>query len=499
VRARGDTTRTSGLRGRRGHSAADRRITLVLLVAASTGACTGSGGERQAAASATSHATSGPSSTARPSNTAGGSSTAGPSSTAGGSSTARPSSTAGPSGSPEPSTASSPTADSDEARRQGVVELIRRRALALRSGDRQAWLATVSDPASPFAQRQGAVFDRMRLLPITDFDQHGVEVAPAPSAAREAAVGADAWVSTVHLTYRLDGYDRAPRSFDASFTVVSTPDGWRLADDTDGRTQPQPWDIPSMAVVRSPTTLVIGSAPAATLRDYLALAEAAHTRIAGIWGSALSGVIVAPATVEQLAAQLQRPDALGLEQVAAITDGPIGPGSPATTDRVYVNPQAFARLTPDGRRVVLTHELTHVTVRGTTDRPVPLWLSEGFADYVGFTGLSLTPRTVAADLLVRVRAGTGPTRLPVPDDFDPRKGIIAPTYSAAWLAVTRMAQVHGGDRVVAFYRAVGGLAVDPTTAGDPAAVTGQAFRTVLGTSEEAFVADWLAYLEQLAR
>ncbi len=393
-----------------------------------------------------------------------------------------------------------PTVDPDEARRRAVVELVGRRALALSSGDKQAWLATVSDPTSPFAQRQAAVFDRMRLLPITDFGQRGVEIAPALSATRAAEVGADAWVSTAHLTYRLAGYDRAPRSFDASFTVVHTPAGWRLADDTDGRTQPQPWDLPSMAVLSSPTTLVIGSAPAATLKDYLALADAAHARIAGIWGSALPGVLIVPATVDELATQLQRPSSTGLEQVAAITDGPIATGSPATSDRVYLNPQAFARLTADGRRVVVTHELTHVTVRGTTNRPVPIWLSEGFADQVGFTGLNLTPRTVAADLLVKVRAGTGPTRLPVEGDFDPRQGVIAPTYNAAWLAVTRMAQLHGRDKVVAFYRAVAGdLVVDKAIGNDPPAVARQAFGTVLGTSEEAFVADWLAYLKELSR
>lgn len=393
-----------------------------------------------------------------------------------------------------------PTTDPNEARRQGVVDLIARRARAVSTGDKQAWLATLSDPSSPFAARQAAVFDRMHLLPITDYGQRGVEVAPALSAARAAAVGPDAWVSTVHLTYRLAGYDRAPRDFAASFTVVRTPAGWRLADDADGGTEPQPWDIPAMAVARSATTLVIGNAATALLNDYLTMADAAHARIAGVWGNALPGVVIAPATVDDLTAQLQRPDGSGLDQVAAITDGPIMTGTPAASDRVYINPQAFARLTRDGRRVVLTHELTHVTVRGTTTRPVPIWLSEGFADYVGFTGLSLGPRTVAADLLTWVRAGTGPARLPVEGDFDPAQGVIAPSYNAAWLAVTRMAQVHGQAKVVAFYRAVAGeLAVPPTTAKDPTAVAKQAFATVLGTTEEAFTADWLAYLKQLAR
>ncbi len=392
-----------------------------------------------------------------------------------------------------------PTVDPNEERRQAVADLVSRRADALRTRNKQAWLATLSDPAGPYAQRQAEVFDRMLQLPIVDFGQQGVEIGPPPPEARRAALGADAWVSTVHLSYRLDGYDREPRRFDASFTVVRTPDGWRLADDTDGGTQPQPWDLPGLTVLRSAGTLLIGNGPASRLQEYLTLADAAQARIAAVWGSAIPSVVVAPATVEELSAQLQRPDAAGLDQIAAITDGPIVTGSPATSDRVYINPAAFARLNADGRRVVVTHELTHVTVRGSTNRAVPIWLSEGFADYVGFRGLNLSPRTVAADLMAKVRDGTGPTRLPESGDFDPGRGIIAPSYNAAWLAVLRMAQTHGPDKVVAFYRAVaGGLAVDAAIANDPAAVAAQAFEAVLGTSQEAFVQDWLGYLRTLA-
>ena len=393
-----------------------------------------------------------------------------------------------------------PTVDSGQDRRDAVAALVAQRARALTSRDEQAWLATLSDQTGPFARRQGLVFEQMLALPIVDYGQRGVEIAPALPVARAQAVGTDAWLSTVHQTYRLDGFDRAPHIYDASYTVVRTPVGWRFADDSDGASQAQPWDLPEMTVLRSSTTLVVGNVPTAQLRADLEMGDAAHARVAATWGSALPGVLVVPATVDELTAQLQRSSAVGLDQVAGVTNGPLTTGTPATGDRVYLNPQALARLTPDGRRVVITHELTHVTIRGTTTRPVPIWLSEGFADYVGFQGVSLPPRTVAADLLVKVRSGTGPTRLPVPADFDPAQGVIAPTYSAAWLAVTRMAQVHGAARVVAFYRAVaGGSVADPGVVGDPASVAAKAFPAVLGTSEEAFVADWLAYLGQLAR
>ena len=112
----------------------------------------------------------------------------------------------------------------------------------------------------------------------------------------------------------------------------------------------------------------------------------------------------------------------------------------------------------------------------------------------------LPARSVAADLLDQVRAGNGPSQLPDEAAFDPTKGQIAPSYSAAWLAVSRMRQRFGQDKVVAFYRAVAG----PKT-GEPGVTTSvdqltqAAFGSVLGTTQEAFVADWVAYLKRLSR
>jgi hypothetical protein len=63
-----------------------------------------------------------------------------------------------------------------------------------------------------------------------------------------------------------------------------------------------------------------------------------------------------------------------------------------------------------------------------------------------------------------------------------------------------MRQRFGQDKVVAFYRAVAG----PKT-GEPGVTTSvdqltqAAFGSVLGTTQEAFVADWVAYLKRLSR
>jgi hypothetical protein len=208
-------------------------------------------------------------------------------------------------------------------------------------------------------------------------------------------------------------------------------------------------------------------------------------------------VLVVPASAEQMAEQVGQEPAQ-VSQVAAVTDGPFDAQGRAGADRVVVNPGAFATLQPRGRQVVVTHEATHVAIRATTTRPVPLWLSEGMADYVGYRDIGVGPAVVASALLDRVRAGKVPSSLPAAADFDPTRTTIAPSYNAAWLAVRRIEDRFGRDALVKFYLAAA-TAPDPNgPAGDPEVRTRDAFGSVLGTSEAAFTRDWVRYLRALA-
>ncbi len=254
-----------------------------------------------------------------------------------------------------------------------------------------------------------ALFDAVSKLPLAAFSYGTPQPAPALGAARVAEIGPQAWVSKVSGSYELAGFDTNPRSFEAYFTVVHRAAGWRLADDSDGGTQPQIWDIPGFTVLRSPTTLVVGEGPASRLRPYLALGDTAVPRVSRVWGTRWNAhvVLVVPGTTAQLGEQLSQ-DPASLAQVAAVTDGPFDATGRAGADRIFVNPHAFASLQPRGQQVVVTHESTHVAIRSTTDRPVPLWLSEGMADFVGYRDAGVSRQQVAAALLQRVRTGHGP-------------------------------------------------------------------------------------------
>lgn len=391
-----------------------------------------------------------------------------------------------------------PTTEPAVEARHAASDLVNQRIAAVGAKNRGSWLGTVTDPSAGFGADQAALFDRMTSLPIVKLAQRNVDVERPPGAA--ATGEPDSWVARIRQTYAFTGYDVGQRDFTVSYVLKRTPDGWRFTGVADGQNDRQPFDLPGLSVVSSPDTLVIGDVPAATLRAYLSLGDAAHDRIASVWGEAQPAVIVAPSSLDALKAQLGPGRGEGFDQIAAVTDGPLLRDTPAQSDRVYLNPDAFKGLSATGRQVVVTHELTHVTVRATTARSVPIWLSEGFADDVALATTGLPPRSVAADLLDQVRAGKGPSQLPDEAAFDPTKGQIAPSYSAAWLAVSRMRQRFGQEKVVAFYRAVAG----PKT-GEPGVTTSvdqltqAAFGSVLGTMQEAFVVDWVAYLKRLSR
>jgi hypothetical protein len=391
-----------------------------------------------------------------------------------------------------------PTTDPSVDARHAAAELVDRRLSALGAKDKAAWLTTVTDPASGFGADQAALFDRMTALPLAKLALRNVDV-ERPSGTPTTGEP-ESWVARIRQAYAFTGYDPGQRDYTVSYVLRRTAAGWRFTGVADGQNDAQPFDLAGVNVVSSADTLVIGDVPKATLRAYLTLGDAAHDRIAAVWGEAQPAVIVAPSSLDKLKTQLGPGRGEGFDQIAAVTDGPLVRDTAAQSDRVYLNPDAFRELSATGRGVVVTHELTHVTVRATTTRSVPIWLSEGFADDVAIAPSGLAVRSVGADLLDEVRAGKGPSQLPDEAAFDPTKGQIAPSYSEAWLAVSRMRQRFGQEKVVAFYRAVAGpKTAEPDVSSSDDQLAATAFDSVLGTTQQAFVADWLAYLKRLSR
>ena len=130
-------------------------------------------------------------------------------------------------------------------------------------------------------------------------------------------------------------------------------------------------------------------------------------------------------------------------------DGSTAPDAPV---HVFANPEVFGSLRPTGAQVVMTHETAHVAADAWDSR-TPLWLLEGFADYVALRDVDLPVESSASQIIAAVRRDGAPRRLPDAAAFGARTPHLGATYESAWLACRLIAQQRGEPALVAFYRA----------------------------------------------
>lgn len=362
----------------------------------------------------------------------------------------------------------------DTARLQAVLD---RRAAALLAGDRAAYLATGTLGA----------FTDVRAVPLAAWSYRVTSL-------HGSGAGATA---DAELRYRVRGYDRAAVTVHRALTLSRRSDGqWYVTADRPAAKAPQLlWDQGRVTAVRGAHSLVLGVGQSDTaLRSYARLADRAVPAVSGAWGTDWSGhvMVLVPATLTGMAGLLGT-SASSYQGIAAVTTGEVGGAAKAPADRIIVNPEAYAVLGGLGKQVVLTHETTHVASRSRTGAATPLWLSEGYADWVGYRGTGRTPAQAAPELERAVADGDVPKALPTDEDFGfgSEATALARAYEGGWLACRLVADEWGEARLGRFYRAVG------DHHGRSGAVEG-ALRQVLGTTPEAFTDRWREYLtEQL--
>lgn len=323
--------------------------------------------------------------------------------------------------------------------------------------------------------------ERLAGIPVEDW---AYEVASVRRDGVRALVRAE-------LRYRITGYDPAPGGSARELELREERGRWRVAADRPAPgTPPQLWDQGPVSVVRGAHALVLGGAGQSpqALREIAAVADGAVPAASAAWPRPWAGrvVVLVPGSLERMAELLGGP-ADAYRGLGAVTTGRVGAG-PAPADRVVVNPEGYAELGEAGRRIVLTHEVTHVATRAATTAGTPLWLSEGFADWAAYRGGSTTPEQGAPALARAVRRGEVPPALPATGDFafggDPQA--LSRAYEGAWLACRLIAERWGPEALVGLYERAGReplpTALDGALGMDPAGLT-RAWREALG--------DWL--------
>ena len=366
---------------------------------------------------------------------------------------------------------------------EGAAAALRALEKAVAAGDRDGVVA-LAPPSDPTAEALlGAVVDNASALRVREFTVRYVDEA--------GATGADGrWEAAVDMTWRFAGFDQVPVREEVlvGFAAGDDGDDVRITRFGGGDRRSPVWLSGAVEVRRTPQTLVLVAGTPEAADAYArraARAVPAVRRVLPRWPGRL--VVEVPASEAALDRALAAEPGTyaNIAAVSASVDGTITPESPV---HVFVNPTLFETLEPVGAQVVLTHEAAHVATRAPVSTGVPLWLLEGFADYVALRDVPLPITTTAGQIIEQVNRDGPPEQLPGATEFDERATHLGAAYESAWIACVLRADRGGQAALVGLYQRVrAGAALEPALA------------QVFGLTEKQLVRLWQARLEDLAR
>jgi hypothetical protein len=298
-------------------------------------------------------------------------------------------------------------------------------------------------------------------------------------------IGADGtWWAAVDTSWRFRGFDRTAARSEVAVRFRDTDDGVAVADVGGPQLRTPVWLDGPVQVRRTATTLVLAAAGVPVAR-YARLAERAVPVVRQVlpaWRPRLVVEVPASATALDRALESEPGDYAAIAAVTVSGDGSSVPGSPV---HVFVNPEVYGRLRGVGAQVVMSHEAAHVASDGPSSQ-APVWLVEGFADYVALRDVDLPLAVTARQAAAEVARGRLPRALPTRVEFDTRRTHLGAVYEMAWLACRVLAERSGEAALVGLY--------DDLSAGEPLE---DSLAALFGWTERELVAAWRTRLSDL--
>lgn len=286
-----------------------------------------------------------------------------------------------PSGGDAPPGSQTPEVLTERQFRVAAESVIAVREDALRSGDLEAFMATVDDDELQFVATQRRWFDNLAQLPLGGVSLE-VSEATLPGSTRDE----DSRLRLpVDFTMRLEGFEDRSVTQRLVYTFTNAPDGLVLAADRDARTDkraewlPDPWDITHVVVRQSDSILAIFDEDTAHYADAVMKDLEASRRAVMAAIPAWTGRLVAY-DITDLTNIAERSPMQVSETGGVAYPVLVRPGSDRVAAyRFVVNPDVAHNAL--SREFLLRHELTHVAL-GPRDDHSPRWLVEGAAGHV---------------------------------------------------------------------------------------------------------------------
>jgi hypothetical protein len=304
-----------------------------------------------------------------------------------------------------------------ELRAQRAIETLGALTAAWDDRDRVAWLRAAG-AASRARGWAGRTYDALTLLHVTGMKLRYIGERVATTA--EASGVEQTFAADVEVSWTFDGY-RIP-AVTVALAFVETGDSVSVIGLAEGSaSMVSPGPLPLWLAGE-----LVGGAGGRCLGVDAEPDSIRCERLTGVATQDLAAVlpdgsrdhdwrVVLPATSSLASALLGR-RAGGLGNLAAVTTTIDASGSSSAPQVVVLNPDVMRALRPDAAQLVVSHEAVHAAT-GAAAADLPLWVAEGFADYVALRAGRVTVQRAASQLLHSVRREGPPSRLPKDEDF----------------------------------------------------------------------------------
>jgi len=381
-----------------------------------------------------------------------------------------------------------------------IEELLERRAEAVLTRDKDAFMATIDPSSGRFAGRQSRLFDAMGAVDLASYRlvakwaRFGDLVRPSDEARYPGAQ--DVAIPVTEERYRIEGFDPEEAAEDLFYTFVKRDGEWLIGEDTDLDdlalfSARHLWDRGGLEPRRSDHFLKwqhpCSGEDCLTLgAGFLPLAERGLERVDEYWHAPWTRrvIVLVPATQGELRRMLQT--SIDLDNFVAFAYSTIDlqNGIDFTGNRIILNPNAFDVQTDERVFTILSHELAHIATRDSSGVFVPTWVEEGFAE---ITAYDRDPSALSF-FDARVAAGEFDGRLPKAFEFNTGAGTeIYMSYQEAQSAISYFVGRWGLDGFEDFYVRLGRVGIAPGTS---TYHVDRALRETVGVSLGSFESAW---------
>lgn len=346
----------------------------------------------------------------------------------------------GPSETAVPTASTKPTITAPRNVIAEVTATLDARATALQFKDFHAFMSSVDATELAFVADQQQYWDNLSQLPLA-------EVSYVLDPASVVRTG-DRFEAIVDLHLELKGYDSQPALSRGRMEFARGPRGLQIAaartgdDQTNGGAQP--WDLGPIQVRTRDGVLgvfdqgSVAAAPAVLTSVRQGIADVRKRVPADALGR---GAVVYTLSDLTFMQALEESRSTGQDEADGLTFTVAGVGEGPAASRFVLNPTAL-RESVQARDRLVRHELTHVAT-GPMGSGVPLWLSEGSAEWVSVQALAPKDRAIPMSTIDAARRGV--TGLPPDSAFTGDR--TSATYGISWWACEYIARTFD-DRAV---------------------------------------------------